>query len=315
MGKLAYEFIDPDKQILSPDFRFVENYLKASGRTEIGWHYITDITWLYSKIKQWPRHYKILDVGGGSGPLQFLLAELGFNITNIDLVMPKPSPEYTRRYHSTFEIFQSLITTDYANHISVPKTKEKASDPSFVKSIKTCWERTLFRKIIRSIPSGYDKKHDEWRKSEGLSGTPVGSIRHIRGNICSVPEIASGTFDAVVSLSAIEHIPKEALISAIKEIHRILKLNARWAITTSGTEKNETWFHEPSQGLCLAVPDVERYFDARPDGDQHPLDIMVKYQLSQYLKNNLADFYKESGRFGMPWGIWDPKYIPIGIYT
>jgi hypothetical protein len=35
---LSYEFIDPDEEIGTEDFRFVESFMKATGRTQIGWH-------------------------------------------------------------------------------------------------------------------------------------------------------------------------------------------------------------------------------------------------------------------------------------
>ena len=89
---LQYEFIDPDIQIASEDFKIIESFLKMTNRTQIGWHYISDITWVYSHIKHWPRDFKILDAGGGAGgPVQFLMAELGFDITNIDLNLNQPA--------------------------------------------------------------------------------------------------------------------------------------------------------------------------------------------------------------------------------
>lgn len=301
MKKLTYEFIDPDKQLNSADFGFVEDFLKATGRTQIGWHYITDITWLYAKIKYWPRHYEILDVGGGSGPLQFLLAELGFNVTNVDLVFSKPPLAYTRRYRTRFEELPSFANTHYSEHIASAK------------SMKEWAKNSLFYRWLKSI--GYGRNHDVWRKANGLSDVHPGTIRRIRGNLCAVPEIASGSFDAAVSLSALEHIPLDMLNTAVAEIKRILKSNAECAVTTSATEKNETWFHYPSQGQCFSALDIERYFGAKPDSDQEPSEILEEYQNCQYLKDNLANFYKKSGKFGMPWGIWNPKYIPLGIHS
>ena len=31
------------------------------------------------------------------------------------------------------------------------------------------------------------------------------------------------------------------------------------------------------------------------------------------LRDNLAGFYKQSDQNGMPWGIWDPQYQPVGV--
>jgi hypothetical protein len=31
------------------------------------------------------------------------------------------------------------------------------------------------------------------------------------------------------------------------------------------------------------------------------------------LRDNLASFYGRSGENGMPWGVWDPRYQPVGV--
>src|SRR5262245_45755021 len=96
---LSYEFIDPDAQIASDAFAVVESFLRATGRTQIGWHYITDLTWLYARIRHWPNPLRILDAGGGgSGALQFLLAELGHHVTNLDLHFSELPLRFRRRY-------------------------------------------------------------------------------------------------------------------------------------------------------------------------------------------------------------------------
>jgi ubiquinone/menaquinone biosynthesis C-methylase UbiE len=79
-----------------------------------------------------------------------------------------------------------------------------------------------------------------------------------------MPEVLDNTFDAVVSLSAMEHIPYESSQVALNEIKRVLKPFARWSVTTSGTEKAKTWFHEPSQGNCFSSTDLEKIFGAKP---------------------------------------------------
>ena len=60
---LKYQFINPDDMIASEDFALVENFLKAIVRRQIGWHYITDMVWIYSKAKNWPRGSRVLDAG------------------------------------------------------------------------------------------------------------------------------------------------------------------------------------------------------------------------------------------------------------
>jgi|LakMenE01Jun11ns_1017448.scaffolds.fasta_scaffold9959053_5 ubiquinone/menaquinone biosynthesis C-methylase UbiE len=310
---LSYEFIDPEQQISSEDFKDVESFLKLTGRTQLGWHYITDLCWIYSKVKQWPKGLKILDGGGGSGPTQFLLAEMGFHVINIDLSLSEPPSAYKQRYRTELEILPSFSPTSYSEFLS---SLNSDSDSKF-----------RFKKWIKSLPiynwynsikysdkySDLSTNSEKWRDSVGLKEVSMGSISWKIGNLRQLPEIPSDFFDGVVSLSSLEHIPTDILDEALQEINRILKPNALWAVTTSGTEKSSTWFHEPSNGYCFSSFDFEKRFGAKPIENQDPSLILKRYSQCSYLKENLADFYKKSGRYGMPWGIWEPKYIPVGL--
>ena len=63
---LIFEFLDPEEILDSEDFRFVENFLKASRRTQIGWHYPVDLTWIYTRFKDRLPGLRVLDAGGES---------------------------------------------------------------------------------------------------------------------------------------------------------------------------------------------------------------------------------------------------------
>ena len=103
----------------SVDFQAIESFLKMTDRTQIGWHYIADIIWIYSHVKDWPRDFKVLDAGGGvGGPVQFLMAELGFDVTNIDLTLNKPDFSYQKRYKCTHEALPSFKNTEYGAFLS-----------------------------------------------------------------------------------------------------------------------------------------------------------------------------------------------------
>ncbi|MDO9566765.1 MAG: class I SAM-dependent methyltransferase [Candidatus Desulfaltia sp.] len=237
------------------------------------------------------------------------MAELGFNVTNIDLNLNNPGVAYQKRYQCTYEVSPSFRNTSY-------KTFLDESNKAKAQYLKTA----IKNMIKQSIPykwwsaKRYIEKHEQWRRVNKLATTRTGHIKWLKGNLCNLPEVADNTFDAVVSLSAIEHIPSEDLKTAFKEIKRVVKPNACWAVTTSGTEKSETWFHEPSQGNCFSSNDIGDTFGAIPKGEQNPIEILQKYRNNSYLKENLAKFYFKSGRYGMPWGKWDPKYIPVGIF-
>jgi hypothetical protein len=141
----------------------------------------------------------------------------------------------------------------------------------------------------------------------------VGTIEWIVGNLCDLREIPPGTFDAVVSLSALEHIPIEQLGTALRELARVAKPGAGWAVTTSGTDRATTWLHEPSQGWCYSVADLRDRFGAVGARDQDAAEMLERYRRSKYLRDHLAAFYRRTDRCGMPWGVWDPRYIPVGL--
>jgi SAM-dependent methyltransferase len=303
---LHLQFLDPEEFLDTEDFRQVEKFLNATGRTEIGWHYIIDLTWIFSISKKWPAGASVLDAGGGSGPAQFLLAEMGFNLTNIDLAVESIPPKIANRYRCTYRELPSFKKTTYTDHL---KQIRKADITTHLKN------RAKKLKLARYLQrTHYEYRHNSWKKGTRFSTICPGNIEYVRGNLHSIPEIEDDTFDAVISLSALEHIPSAQLSSAIAEIKRTCKKRADWAITTSGAAQNGTWYHEPSCGFCYSVKDLQVLFDADfLDEDGGP-EMLVKYQSCDYLKHHLADFYKHIDRGGMPRGIWDPKYIPVGIY-
>lgn len=296
---LTFEYIDPDEMLKSEDFRFVERFLQSTRRTEIGWHYAADITWIYSRVKRWPRGYRILDAGGGGGPLQFLLAELGFQVTNIDMVLPEPLPVHVERYGLTRRQLSHFTETSYAGYI---------------RRVSRFGGWPLLKRVIRALRAmSYAPHHDRWRSDAGLRDVRIGRIEWIAGNLCDLREIPAGSFDAVVSLSALEHIPIERLGTALSEISRVLTSSASWAVTTSGTDRATSWFHEPAQGWCYSEADLRSRFGAVSARDQDPAQVLERYRECTYLKDHLADFYRRGANNGMPLGVWDPKYIPVGL--
>jgi ubiquinone/menaquinone biosynthesis C-methylase UbiE len=310
--KLTYEFIDPETQLASVDFAFVESFLRLTRRTQVGWHYVIDLAWMYSRIKQWPKTFRVLDAGGGTGPLQFLLAEMGFDVTNIDLALSAPSAKFRERYDIRFRTLPSFRPTSYVDFLNDARLTGGRSQGLIRRMVDYARATTIVR-TMRARQ--YSRRHDQWRRQADLSGQSVGKIEWIVGNLSEMPEIGTGTFDAVVSLSAWEHIPSEALEPALREIRRVIKPEAEWAVTTSGTDKSSTWWHDPSQSFCYSTEDLEKRFSAEPAYPQQPATILEHYRKCGYLQDNLPSFYKRSDKNGMPWGHWDPQYIPVGLGT
>lgn len=305
---LSYIYLDPEKILDSDDFKIVEYFLKHTNRMGIGWHYIIDLTWVYSLAKNWPTSYRILDAGGGRGPTQFLLAEMGFDVTNIDLFHFTPHDVQKQRYQLYKRQLESYVTSDYVEHL------EAFRGP--LQSIKVIVRGLIKMPVFKSISNVvYGRMHTNWRDRYGYQDRRIGKIEWVVGNLCNMPEYQDSSFDAVVSLSALEHIPIDLLPSALSEINRIVKLDGAWAVTTSGTNQRESWYHEPSKGNCFSESDFERLFGATLKGGIDVDAAIEKYQNCDYLKRNLASFYKKSGDNGMPFGVWDPKYIPVGLFN
>lgn len=300
-----FRYLDPDLIIDSPDFKIVESFLKSTKRTEVGWHYIIDLAWIYSIIKDWPRSYKIIDAGGGVGPTQFMLAELGFHVTNIDLVMSSPSQYLVQRYGTQLTRLKSYEPSDYVQHL-----EGRVDIHTLTRNLRNLIKNTYLWERLSSY--SYNWRHDAWRANQGAK--PLGKIDWIQGNLCHMPEIKDASFDAVVSLSSLEHIPLDLLPNALNELERVLKPQSLMAITTSATDAEETWFHEPSKGACFSSKGLAKLFNAQDISKQSATEILKKYQKSSYLRDNLGASYYASGNNGMPWGKWNPRYIPVGIW-
>jgi 2-polyprenyl-3-methyl-5-hydroxy-6-metoxy-1,4-benzoquinol methylase len=300
-----FQYLDPESIINSPDFLIVESFLKSTKRAEIGWHYIIDLTWLYSIVKDWPRTYQIIDAGGGTGLTQFMLAELGFNVTNIDLVLTPPNQSIAQRYGTQLRRLPSYKASDYVQHMA-----DRSGMHPFTRKLRDVIKSNYLWGELSAY--AYRSRHQAWRAKQ--TTLPLGKIDWIQANLCCMPEIESASFDAVVSLSSLEHIPLDLLPSALNELERVLKPQARMAITTSATDAEETWFHEPSKGSCYSSKDLAALFHAQDASGLSATQILDKYQKSDYLRSQLAAFYHTSGDNGMPWGKWNPSYIPIGIW-
>lgn len=305
---LNFRYLDPEEILESRDFRDVEHFLHETRRRNIGWHYAVDLTWIYSRARHWTPGLRILDAGGGRGPAQFLLAEMGFDVVNVDLMHRAPDHAFVQRYGTHWTSLASHVATPYAQHIS----KFGGGPARFFKRIRNAArESSLLRD---SIAATYLRRHDRWRTAQGFSSRPVGRLDWLTGNLGAVPELETGSFDAVVSLSSLEHIPAETISAAIAEIRRLVRAQGHWALTTSGTERAGTWYHAPSQGYCFSNTDLGRLFNARLDGTASAAEILCKYQCSPYLRKNLALHYRLSGKNGMPWGRWNPAYIPVEVF-
>lgn len=280
----------------------IDDLCKALWRG-LGWHYLLDLIWILDNIEraELPAGATIVDAGGGQGMLQYLLAERGYNVVSVDYT-PRGIPRLYARLFD-FELMGDLDEVgrdEYSQHItSMNKLGAK---------LKQLPHRIRHRKFspIRTV-SMAARRMLGWRKP--------GRIQIYHADMMDMRALPDGSVDAVVSVSAIEHMHKQDIPKAVAEFERISKKGGFMALTLSAA-RDEDWYSENAKGWCFTAASLQDLFGMKTNDIFGPQDydlVMAELQASQELEKRLASLYFISGTNGMPWGIWDPKYVPVGI--
>ena len=142
-----------------------------------------------------------------------------------------------------------------------------------------------------------------------------GTVYISQQDLTALRYVDDESMDAVVSISALEHNTLEDLPSCVAELLRVLRPRGKLIVTVSAA-KDRDWFHGPSRGWCLTEATLRRIFSL-PDHCQTNFaqydTLFEALRDSHFLKANLDKLYFLSGDNGMPWGVWDPKYLPVGV--
>jgi cyclopropane fatty-acyl-phospholipid synthase-like methyltransferase len=298
-------------ELLSPDLlqkhpvilREISQLAIALGK-ELGWSYWVDLIWILTRLKelQLPQGSTILDAGGGLGLLQFVLAVRGFKVISIDFSNRDPHFLHRWAFDIDFNKQEKLSpATTYQDHVGTSNSSRRKL-------------KVLLNKVTKSrfSLSGYITLLVNQRMKRSARG----AIFMIQADIHDMHSIEQFSVDAVVSCSVIEHMDPRRIPEAIEECRRVLKPNRPIILTTSAA-KEKDWFHEPSKGWCFTKETIGSFFKKTEapgkweGGDQ----FLLEYQRSEELKRRLASSYFMSGDNGMPWGIWDPQYIPAGVVS
>ena len=260
----------------------------------LGWHYVLDLAWAARELQPTPE-LLILDAGAGLGTMQWWLADHGATVVSVDRESRAQLPYLHRKlYH-----VQGL-------------RREDLSSSSLLVALRSF------------LPSRYPRLWKEYpaKLQAALKTLSIDDGPHGRGviyiynqDLRSLPEVASSSVDAVVSISALEHNRPEELRECIAELMRVLKPGGP-LVATLAAARDKDWLHEPSQGWCHTDASLRKIFDlppACPSNYDHYDELFEALFNCAELRDNLADFYFRSGDNGMPWGIWDPKYLPVGV--
>ena len=293
------ELLSPDLMSNSNEYVILTDYWCKVLNMMIGWHYILDIAWILKKIDELnlPTGATILDAGAGKGVLQFILASQGYTVYSVDF-----SDRNISRYSAyLFKIsninLKQKFDNNYTRHLQLFSLKKRLRLISMAKHLsKYIFNLEYFKEL-------FSNKKQEY-----------GSIKYYSADFRNMENIVNETIDCIVSVSALEHNDHKGIKDSIKEFIRILKPNGAMFITTSATNK-EDWYHVQSKGWCFSEDTLKVIFDLK-EAESNFTDfdmIFNDIKNSNELQLRLPFFYYQSGDNGMPWGKWDPKYIPVGV--
>lgn len=255
-----------------------------------GWHYHLDWAWILSNLGD-IQSTKILDAGAGKGVLQWYLASKGAEVISVDRNSRACLPLHIRKNYDVTGLrpFDLLSISQILNPL-------KPNIPVLDR----------LKCIVRSI-QGFLRKKNKLQKA--------GSVKIYNQDLRQLSDIEDNSIDKVISVSALEHNDPEDLMLVVKELERILKPGGLMVVTLNASREKD-WFHEPSKGWCYSEFSLKKLFDLSPSATSNYHlydDLFTKVKENEHLQSNLSRVFFHSNKGGMPMGIWDPKYLPVGV--
>lgn len=271
----------------------VETLEQSARRLEIGlgWHYLLDLSWIVSQLGP-VKGLRVMDAGAGVGLMQWYLAGAGAEVLSVDANSRAMLPLRLRA-----------------------RFRARGLRPGDLAPAHRIWVRN-----VRAARSPAARLRAAGRGALGLllliTPRPTGG----RVVICTrdleaLPEIPDDSLDAVVAVSSLEHNEPAKLGSVVDELMRTLKPGGV-LLATLGAARDSDWFHQPSKGWNYTEATLRRLFrlpeGTRSNYSRHD-ELLAALRGCAELRDHLAPFYFESGDNGMPWGVWDPQYQPVGV--
>jgi ubiquinone/menaquinone biosynthesis C-methylase UbiE len=253
----------------------------------LGWHYLQDLAWILGEVSARPG-MTVLDAGAGTGVLQWYLADRGVHVLSVDRASREGLSPATRALYRVREL-----------------------RPGDLKPLR-----------LSLVPTG--RVWRRWRKAprhliavarRSIERRARGTVTFHRADLTNLEHVPDASVDHVVAVSALEHNDPDKLPAAVAELMRVLRPGGTLAATL-GASPDRDWFHEPSRGWCYSEETLRRTFglgQGITSNFNRYGEILEMTRQSAELRDNLALFYFESGENGMPWGVWDPKYLSVGV--
>lgn len=286
---LSVDLLDQNRALVEELRRFA-----SSIRLEFGWHYLLDITWILSRLGVVAGKH-IMDAGAGFGIIQWYLASKGAQVISVDRVSRDAlGLRFRSRFHA-----RGFRGSDLQPPLNVLKNRflQKVDGP-------------LYRQLLVKMASPLREMTDYFHPSQGS-----GQVLIYNRDLSNLALIQDGSLDAVVSVSSLEHNSQSGLQQVVAEIMRVLKPGGV-LLATLEAARDEDWWHEESSGWCYTEESLRRLFDLPPgvpSSYNRYDELFEALRNNEELRDNLASFYFKSDKNGMPRGVWDPKYQPVGI--
>ena len=286
---LSVELLDHNRPIVEELKR-----LASSLHLEFGWHYLLDLSWTIQNLKPLPG-MKVLDAGAGTGIMQWYLAQAGVQVTSVDRMERAALP---LRFRNRFNV-QGLQAGDLL------PTWRTLLDPA-----RRPERGSLLRRWGGQAVA-------IWRdlRSYISPSKAAGSVVIYNQDLSQLVDIPDNTFDAIVSISALEHNTPDGLVKVVAELMRVLKPGGL-LLATMVAARDEDWWHPASSGWCFSDTTLRRMFDLPSEAPSNYAwydELFTALVVCCELSDNLADFYSQSDDNGMPRGVWKPEYQPVGI--
>jgi len=280
--------------LLEEQAEIVESFRKLAGRLgiQLGWHYDLDLAWVGSKLND-PAKMHILDAGAGTGVLQWWLAERGAEVVSIDRLN---RADLSGRFRLSYRV-RGLSEDDLLPIWRAISVRFSQSDLSLISRAKAA-SKALATAVL-----------------EPIRPKAPGRITMHKSDLDDLSAFENATFDAVVSISAVEHNEIENIPAVISELERVLKPGGLLLVTMSAASDKD-WFHEPSAGWCLTEESLRQIFSLPPGCGSNFSEydsLFDEVRASKVLQQRMPPVAYESGSGGMPWGVWDPQYQPVGV--
>ncbi len=134
-------------------------------------------------------------------------------------------------------------------------------------------------------------------------------------DLTDLAEIKDNSLDAIVAISSLEHNTPEGLEQVVDELMRVLKPSGVLLATlTAG--RDQDWWHSASSGWCYSDTSLRKLFKLpaeTPSNYTQYDELFARLKDCAELRDNLARFYYQSTDKGMPQGVWNPEYQPVGV--